>query len=736
MKQWRKMTADCGIGVFLLFISSGVPARFFALEYVDQRFHKLTFSAASTAFCIITALILMASLLLAEYFFLFRSDPERAGRKLWSANWPLLFWLPGWFFQLNYTVLPLYVVPAAWAAARFSTNFVSFGSLSWKRCFQVAAAISLTVGLLCGAGLIWSFNTLAMQWFDWGHFYEALTNTLDGRFFYLDLSQGSFLGSRFCPSLLILLPVVLFRSPELFLLTGALLIASGGVLVVVAGKILKLSPAMALCCGMGFLFMPLALNMMWAQLDGFHEVFLLVPVFFGAWCCYRAGKKRWAACLWIFSLGIRETVGFMWMMWGILLLFHKGRRRDGAIILSVSLVWTALLILWIMPEICTLSSSYEHTVFFPHLGNSISEIALSPFLRPGIFWGKLFSLHNLDFYLALLLPFIPVLLVRPYYLLALLPDLLMVSLDYRFDSQCLLRHYSMVPMLVLTVAAVETVAALQQEKKGFSGRLLTRLSGVPVYRSAAVYQTAAALLSSCCFAQLPGLPAADPRLPEWSWAKAAVEEFYDFIPPGVPVSAGPGMACFFAGRNELNVFRNDISRRLFDRVVIESFMAVYGENALRIKLLQSGKWELKHSVYLDDRLLQLFERRKTPLPDGAVPPDSVVKVSDRDWAAWGSPIPCRVPELEMRGRISGKHLLVAVRIVKKFAFDAGFNVRIRYAGEKDEVIFFRSFGDGSYPACLALPGETWVMGIPLEGRPERCQVDIAVIPVAAGKIYK
>ena len=61
-----------------------------------------------------------------------------------------------------------------------------------------------------------SYNRLAMSWFDWGHFYECLNNFFRGKPFHLNLCDGSFLGSRFTPTLTLLLPVVATSSVVLF----------------------------------------------------------------------------------------------------------------------------------------------------------------------------------------------------------------------------------------------------------------------------------------------------------------------------------------------------------------------------------------------------------------------------------------------------------------------------------------------------------------------------------------
>ncbi len=730
MKEKLILAVKGAMLILLPLIAAGFPARFFSLEYVDQRYHTLTVQSLS-GWMIGCALILMILVIAGEVLFLKRVRGREWSNRLFSCNWLLFFWGLAWIFPLNYAILPFYVFCGAWSFANFLAEAVSF-SISRKKTLAIAGVSALIAGIAGGAWQVYSLHHLGMQWFDWGHFYEVLTNTLKGRFFYLDLEQGCFLASRFCISLLVLLPVAMTHSAELFLLSGALLVASGALVVAWSAGKLRLPPDMALICGVGFLLLPGTINMLLAQLDGFHEVFLMVPVLFGAWGCYRAGKRKLAAALWIFSLGIRETFGFMWVMWGIMLIFDREKRRDGIILAAVSGVWTVLLLTVIMPALS--NHDYVHTVFFPHLGSSLGEVALSPLLKPELFWGGLLSFRNLEFWAGLFLPFVFVLAVQPRYLLPLLPDLLMISQDFRFDTQNLLRHYQIVPLLVLTIGAVESAAYLYHHPESRPARFLRKITGVFPGKFASLYMAVSGALLSCCFAQIPLFPASDPRLLQWQDVRGVMDDFYALIPPGTPVTAGVKVASFFADRNELNVYWQNGKSEPFDQVIVESFMAGFGENALRLKLLRSEEWELKHSAYIDDRLLQLFIRRKDGAKAGRKIPESVIRVTDKDWQEYGNTISVGVPQLEMKGKIIRKNLLLSARIKEKTTFDLGFQVELQFK-DGTHVEYFRSFGDGVFPACFAEVGTVWLWVIPLDKPPALCRVNGVILPVEADDIF-
>lgn len=729
MKEKFIHTAKCVLLIFLPLISAGFPARLFSLDYVDQRYHVLEdiFIIPPLGNVCWTAM-LMAQLISGVYLYFKRRYGFDLVNRIFSCGWILIFWGLPWFFPLNYTILPLYVFCGAWAVGRFGSEAGINWNISRKQALFTAAVVSFIAGILGGLWQVWSFHRLGMQWFDWGHFYEVLINTLKGRFFYLDLEQGYFLATRFCISLLVLLPVAMLRSPEIFLITGALLVASGAFVVVWCAEKLRLPENLALLCGLGFLLFPGTINMLLAQLDGFHEVFLLVPVVFGAWGCYRAGYKKTAILLWIFSLGIRETIGFMWMMWGIILIFDRKTRRDGIILAVFSAIWTILLLTVIMPSIS--AHSYTHTVFFPHLGNSISEIALSPVLKPQAFWGTLFSFRNFEFWLGLLLPFLFVLCIRPFYLLALLPDLIMLSQDHRFDTQNLLRHYQIVPLMVLVITAVESIAYLYHDPESETAVFLRKFTGKSAADFAAFYLISSSVLLSCCFAQIPLFPASDPRLLEWSDARGVMDEFYNLIPPDTPVTAGPTVASFFAGRNELTVYRGRGKDPENGAVILESFSFAGGENLLRIKLLSSGKWKVVHSAYADNRLIQLFVPLETALSHGPQIPETMKLMDEKTFENWGTDVPLNGAPVSVKGNIAGKNLLLAVKAEDKISTDLAFTVKIRYANGEN-VEYFRAFGDGVYPAVFTKKGDVWLMAVPLEDKVVRCQVDMDIIYLTA-----
>ena len=700
------------ISLSVLLGSAGM-VRLAALHMVDMRY-KLVFPYDISGGIVFIGILLTALWSLISWQLITGKNPGNSGLRCYLFSLlPLAGWLPGYFTGPGFAGL-LWII---FCGALHCGMVIYHGKIEFKSDRRRGGWI---VAVLCLAAAFggWymqcdSLNKMAMQWLDWGHFYEALANTLDGRFFYLNLGESCYLYSRFCISLAVLLPIVMLRSVELFLLSGALCIASGGIIVYAVLRRWKFSPQSGIIAALWFIALPLTVNLLLPLLDGFHEVFLLVPAVFGAWYFYDRKKVIPAAILVIFTLGLRETIGFMWAGYGIVLLLQK-RKRDGIILLLISIFTLVFLLGFLMPHLKG-GGNYEHTVFFPHLGNSIREIALSPFCKPGLFFGTLFKPENWIYWGSLLLPFIWTVWKRPLLLLPMLPDLAMVSLDCRFDSQNILRHYQIGPYILLIIAAAEGLLAIRRD-------LRTRK-----YCNAALAAMLAASLCSCwCFTQIPGFPASDRRLPDWSYADGVLREFFKKLPPEVKVTASPRIASHLVNRNDVFIYRGneDTIEPPQEYVFIESFNPK-PESILRRKLLNRPGWTLLHQEYLDERLLQLYKRTPgTPPIASTHTPRTVTK---EEFVRYGMPIPSSLPQVQMRGTVTpGGYLSITARIEEKIQADLGFAVELTTVSD-EKIRYFQSFCNGLYPADMALPGEIFTFMIKLESPIKSCKVDLLVL---------
>lgn len=702
--------------------------------FVDQRFQTLLVpEPAVSRFGSAWALLILAVLFWGGRELLFRrGDRTRRSPELGLAlaALPLAFLLPFSFLPLTFAGIPLCVLCFALAAGRFVSQLhqsADDGAFD-RYCWIVLSLFVVGYALWGALSQLQSHSALGMQWLDWGHYYESLRNTWRGRFFYLNLSHGCFLGSRFCPSLLILSPVLPFGVPGLFF-AGALLVASGAWLVYALARHFRARRHEALLFGLWYLFLPGVVNLELPLLDGFHEVFLLFPAVLGAFLAYCKQRYCLAGVLVLFCFGVRETVPFMFFGFGVTL-FLTGHKRHGVILAGASLLALVLILGVLMPLARPAEKTvYDHVTFYPHLGGTVPEIALSPILRFKAFWGKLFcEAHSWNYYVVLFLPFAFLAAAAPEWLIPMAFDLVMVAEDRRFDSQTLLRHYQCVMLITLIVASLEGFRKL-------------RAGTAPKYAKLFLYPTAerptngilAATLTATMgmtlfFTQIPKLPGADPRLENWRDARGKVKEFTDLMEPGAQVTAGPRLAGFLVDNYDVHL-SSDGAEPLKRYVLIEGLNPDYRQKKLREKLLMDPEWTLVKWAYLDDRLMliQLFEHKPRTAPFTG---HGVRTMTEAEWRACGDPIPCAMPQLKVRGRIervNGSELVVVfVRLVKPVDFDIGFTVRI---GHRDapETANFVSFGNGMLPANLAPPGAVYAFAVPVAGRIKSFQLDTEIV---------
>ncbi len=119
---------------------------------------------------------------------------------------------------------------------------------------------------------------------------------------------------------------------------------------------------------------------------------------------------------------------------GLSLALAPRTRRHGAILAASSLAYFFLATKVILPLVN--GSGYFCTGYYPHLGSSISEIVVSPLVRPRAFWGTLLEPATFGLLFGLLAPWLLLPLAKPRWLLAAAPVLAFACLrtDIFFKS--------------------------------------------------------------------------------------------------------------------------------------------------------------------------------------------------------------------------------------------------------------------------------------------------------------
>ena len=727
-----RKSRDCGAVLFFAALLFPAVSTFGNLFFVDLRLQELMPGENLSRSGLVLALGIALLYPALVYKLMRRSG--RSLKEFFIANLPLVPLGVMWFGKCSFPLLILSIFLWAWSAGRSFglCTFLQVKELSREKTALVLSAAVLLFALLGTYQQIASFNTLSMAWFDWGHFYESLINCLQGRPFHLNLCHGSFLGSRFTPSLLLLLPAAATGSVFLFFFVSSLLVGSGAFFVFLISRTLKAGNNESLLMGLWYLLIPGVANMNLPLIDGFHEVFMLFPLVLGSVWCYLEKKYIAAVICFLLALGVRETAGIIFAGYG-LILFFSGKRKAGVFVTCLSLVYVVLALKVFMPLFNPpKEGTYAHVGYFSHLGSSVWEIALSPVMKPEVFWSSCFNGRNLLFWCTLLLPFLPLAPAAWVWLLPCLPDLVMISVDRRYDTQTVLRHYQISVLLVLILGAL---LGAQQLRKGktpaWLKALFAGLNKVEFRRGALAMLVTGTCLCGYMFIHLPGLPASEPQrrntapgwITPWEDARPMMERVRRLIPRGAKVTAGPRLASMLVGDYDIYFDFTEGEEKLQEYVLLENFFSFYyPEAAVSRMLLTSPNWELLHQEFTDERSVQLFRRSAKALAKKR----PLFKVEERVWQKLGYLIALPVKDLEVRAiPLTAEKIRFAVRLLRQRQNDAGFRITMTFASGKN-MKFFTSFGNGRFPADLALPGECFLFEVncPAGEKLQNCKVEV------------
>ena len=725
---FNKITEYLYILIYSLLLYPAV-LKFSNIFYVDLRFQEIIFltppSYYTKFFALGITLISVTSL---------REFAKRSQASLKSsfiANIPLAGCGAMWFLTPTFPLLVLNIFLAAWSVGRMVSlcRFDNIKELDKKNALLILTAAVLVYAAIGTFQQYNSLNTLALSWFDWGHFYECLNNFFHGKPFHLNLCGGSFLGARFTPTLTLLLPIVATHSLGLFFFTGSLLVASGAFFIYLTARHLKMSVNESLMWSIWYLFIPGVANMNLSLREGFHEVFMLFPLIPAAVWCAATKKHITAAVLVLLILGVRETTGILVAGYGILLLLNR-QTKFGISLIAAGTIYVVIAMKVLMPLFDPpIEGTYAHVGFYSHLGQDITEIALSPIQKPAVFWGALFNRRTILFWCTLFLPFAALIYKNPIWLLPALPELLMVSVDRRFDSQTILRHYQISILIVLIISALYGAKKWSETSK--PGLLFYGLKSANNYRGSIAFALAATICSFIFFVRYPGLPASEPQrrnfnngsVTQLSDARRAVSRFKSLIPKGSKVTAGPMIASALVPDYDIHFKFDNNEKTLQDYVLIENFSSFYfPEDQLSRYLLTSPTWELLHQEYVDERSFQLFKRAEKPVVKKA----PVLKLDQKTWQNAGQLIPLTLTDIELRAVPVGRnHLRIGARIKQKRAYDVGFKTTLAFA-DGTQMIHFTSFCNGRYPADLANPGDTffYIIETPADQKVTACRINV------------
>ena len=555
------------------------------------------------------------------------------------------------------------------------------------------AALFLLWVLYGGALQLRTLENLNLGYQDWGHYYEFLKRFLEHGTFEVPLVHGNWLGFRFCPALLLLAPyVALFPQPEAFLLLGPLLLGAGGLLVGWAVRGRGYPPGEATAVTLIYYLLPLFLNLNFSLYDGFHELYLAIPLIAGAAGCYWRRQYAPALVLAGLSLLVRETVTLFYLGCGLYWLL-TGRRKLGALTAGTALALLLLIVGVLQPALRPEGVANPSLSYFSGFGSSLRELAAAPFRHPGALLSQLFSHRNLMLLFGLLLPLGCGVWGNWRALVLQLPELVVLGLDQRPDSANLTRHYA----ALLQLGGVLILSSGIDRLAGADRRWRRALLGSGV---------CAAGVCALFFSQGYGSYGRSPTLADPALRDDFRAAFGAVLPPGVEVNASSRAAAQLVERNTVY---NDLTVQegcfQHEWQLLEGLETRYGSLPLRWALLQRDDYGPVHTWFRNGRLFQLFRRGAPPLPRQRPYPI----LSETAFGQLGTALPEADPDLDCRmmplvAPDGTPQLRLLLRLRRPVAAELLIAWTLVPAHGPEETLLLL-YGDGCYPAATATPGE-------------------------------
>ncbi|MHB9138868.1 MAG: DUF2079 domain-containing protein [Victivallaceae bacterium] len=659
---------------------------------------------------------------------LFSAGKAISGRRMVNILLPWLVIVPFYFFKVNiYTIifftgltgLTLFrlLLEFSWPPVWFGKKLPVVANWKWF------ALLFCVTGLFVGQGIYVSHQAFVRQFYlfpDWGIFTEVAYNIFHRKFLWSYFQYNiNFFQHHFEPGFfLVYAPLIgLFPSPYTTFAFSALMLWGSGLLIYWFARSRQLPASWSCGLALIYLFYPSVSNMNLCILYGFHEIYFFIPVFICFYVFYEK-KQYWPAFfIFLFSLSIKETIGTLWLGWGICQ-FIGGERRWSVVYAICGTVYFLLCMKVIIPSIAGADYLYANEYYWG-LGHNMREIIMSPFTRPDAFFGTLFRPKNFTLILLLLLPVFLLGFNRPLVMCGCFIQLLFICLFSLPSFINLGFHHQAETVILFNCATALGLAAIRD--KGISPWLKIIARGVPlpesreqICRALLIATLATALLSNYFYAQsFYGCSNFDHVYSRPDYSKI-MEEVKQIIPPDATVTAQKRPAGQLVMRNR--VFHADHERnpdRNADYVFYDLGDSMPVSVSYHKNMLLRKEYGLIWMKFYKGSQFFIFKR-------GAEPKfkSPLIKMSDEAWNACGNSI--MVPNFEQdfgvkvklakdpNGRIFIQGFIRILRPQQSYC-----NIHLNISDGSREYNWWVPFGYGVYPPFLAEVGDVFPLTVPV-----------------------
>ncbi|QDV26248.1 DUF2079 domain-containing protein [Aureliella helgolandensis] len=274
------------------------------------------------------------------------------------------------------------------------------------------------------------YNNFQLGFNDFAHFTQRIANTAAGRGVLMETPVLPPFWDHFNPGLLLLVPLwELTHDVHFIFAVQAVALTSGGLIVRKLALQSGHGDLNSAAWGLAWLAQPVLGQMNIAYTYGWHPISLALPLLLGSLSALLAGRLGLAAGAAVLAMSMEEGVIVAVTLFSaaaalqctsLFASTHRLQPNSGEVIsnsdntirptqtLGLSLnSWIGITVV----SGLTFFAVYQwsgiaefQTGRFVALGNSATEVILSPILKPAVFWGQLLQWKNLAFILCLLLP--------------------------------------------------------------------------------------------------------------------------------------------------------------------------------------------------------------------------------------------------------------------------------------------------------------------------------------------
>ncbi len=405
--------------ILIISLSIGIYRNFFHIRYINLLYNNVTLNDFSWHNLIISAIVSAMIFSLVHYASMRYSSGSK--NKILLVCSPLLILFPEALLPVNFFTPFVFVTTVGLSFYRFLSSLeLNFPDDLPQKYRYLPIGIVVTVFLFFTAYGTYiqhcAWRSFYFVWVDWGLFFEMVKHTMDFRFGYTDYYGFNHLGVHFSPALIILLPAMFFKNVTVLFFLSSALLYGGGIAIYLLGRTLKLSKVISLMLALIYFFTPGLTNLNLAIYYGFHENYMALIFFLGAAIFWHRKNYFLMALMLLIGLCVKEFCMILVACLGFIFILQK-RYKEGIILFITGTIAFFTVYLLFIPWLRD-GESYFLMYRYSGLGNSTSEILLSAFTKPEIFWTRFLRLSVWSYIITLFLPFLILVGINPLVCLA------------------------------------------------------------------------------------------------------------------------------------------------------------------------------------------------------------------------------------------------------------------------------------------------------------------------------